>query len=41
MFYSADELSLVLEEIGFRDVSYKTIFAGMIGMHRAVKPAES
>jgi demethylmenaquinone methyltransferase/2-methoxy-6-polyprenyl-1,4-benzoquinol methylase len=41
MFYSADELSLVLEEIGFRNVSYKTIFAGMIGMHRAVKPAES
>ncbi|MDX1376718.1 MAG: class I SAM-dependent methyltransferase [Burkholderiales bacterium] len=39
MFYSADELSVVLEEVGFRDVSYKTIFAGMIGMHRAVKPA--
>lgn len=41
MFYSADELSIVLEEIGFRDVSYKKIFAGMIGMHRAVKPAAS
>ena len=39
MFYSANELSIVLEEAGFRDVSYKTLFAGMIGMHRAVKPA--
>ena len=39
MFYSADEFSIVLEEIGFHDVSYKTIFAGMLGMHRAVKPA--
>lgn len=38
MFYSADELSIVLEEIGFSEVSYKKIFAGMIGMHRAVKP---
>jgi len=41
MFYSADELSIVLEEIGFSDVSYKKIFAGMIGMHRAMKPAAS
>jgi demethylmenaquinone methyltransferase/2-methoxy-6-polyprenyl-1,4-benzoquinol methylase len=41
MFYSADELSIVLEEIGFSDVSYRKIFAGMIGMHRAVKPAAS
>jgi len=41
MFYSADELSIVLEEIGFRDVSYEKIFAGMIGMHRAAKPVAS
>jgi demethylmenaquinone methyltransferase / 2-methoxy-6-polyprenyl-1,4-benzoquinol methylase len=39
MFYSANELSGVLRELGFRDVSSKTLLAGMIGFHRAVKPA--
>jgi len=39
MFYSVEELSGVLEDTGFRDVSAKTIFAGMLGCHRAVKPA--
>ena len=38
MFYSAEELSLVLKELQFRDVSAKTMMAGMIGFHRAVKP---
>lgn len=38
MFYSAEELSQVLTELQFRDVSAKTIMAGMIGFHRAVKP---
>ena len=38
MFYSAEELSSVLVELGFRDVNYKTVFAGMLGFHRAVKP---
>lgn len=38
MFYSAEELSDVLEDIGFQDVTSKTIFAGMLGFHRAVRP---
>ena len=38
MFYSAQELSDMLEDVGFRDVSAKTVFAGMLGFHRAVKP---
>lgn len=39
MFYSADELSQVLRELGYRDVAAKTLLAGMIGLHRAAKPA--
>jgi len=39
MFYSADELTRVLESVGYRDVSCKTILAGAIGCHRAAKPA--
>jgi len=38
MFYSADELSAVLRELGYRDVAAKTLIAGMIGFHRAAKP---
>jgi SAM-dependent methyltransferase len=38
MFYSAEELSHVLEDIGFSDVTSKTIFAGMLGFHRSVRP---
>ncbi|MDD5176014.1 MAG: class I SAM-dependent methyltransferase [Sterolibacterium sp.] len=38
MFYSAEELSQVLRELSFRNVSAKSILAGMIGFHRAVKP---
>jgi len=38
MFYSVEELSQVLQESKFRDVSAKTIMFGMIGFHRAVKP---
>jgi demethylmenaquinone methyltransferase/2-methoxy-6-polyprenyl-1,4-benzoquinol methylase len=37
MFYSADELSTMLEDIGYRDVRARTILAGMIGFHRASK----
>lgn len=37
MFYSAEELSLILREIGYREVGAKTILAGMIGFHRATK----
>jgi demethylmenaquinone methyltransferase/2-methoxy-6-polyprenyl-1,4-benzoquinol methylase len=38
MFYSAEELSGVLREHGFADVTYKSVFLGMLGFHRAVKP---
>jgi demethylmenaquinone methyltransferase/2-methoxy-6-polyprenyl-1,4-benzoquinol methylase len=38
MFYSAQELSDMLEDIGFRDVTAHTVFGGMLGFHRAVKP---
>lgn len=37
MFYSAEELSGMLQEIGYHDVRAKTILAGMIGFHRATK----
>lgn len=39
MFYSAQELSDMLEDVGFCDVTHKTVFYGMLGFHRAVKPA--
>lgn len=38
MFYSADELSELLRGLGYRDVAAKSVFAGMIGCHRAAKP---
>ena len=38
MFYSANELSDVLEDLGYCNVSSRTVFAGMLGFHRAVKP---
>jgi len=41
MFYSLEELSGVLREHGFVDVTQKNIFLGMLGFHRAVKPSAS
>ena len=38
MFYSAQELNDMLEDVGFRDVTHKSVFYGMLGFHRAVKP---
>ena len=38
MFYSADELSDLMRELGYREVAAKSVFAGMIGCHRASKP---
>jgi len=38
MFYSPREFSDLLEDVGFRDVTAKTVFGGMLGFHRAVKP---
>lgn len=39
MFYSAEEFSDVLEDVGFRDVTATTVLTGMVGFHRAVKPS--
>jgi len=41
MFYSAEELSDMLEDAGYRDVTSKTVFYGMLGFHRAVKPHQA
>jgi demethylmenaquinone methyltransferase/2-methoxy-6-polyprenyl-1,4-benzoquinol methylase len=38
MFYSADELSTVLRELGYSDVGVKSIFGGMMAFHHAAKP---
>jgi len=38
LFYTAEELSIVLRELGFVQVSVDKVFHGMIGFHRAVKP---
>jgi demethylmenaquinone methyltransferase/2-methoxy-6-polyprenyl-1,4-benzoquinol methylase len=38
-FYSAEEMTAVLREHDFGDVSAKSILFGMVGFHRAVKPA--
>jgi demethylmenaquinone methyltransferase/2-methoxy-6-polyprenyl-1,4-benzoquinol methylase len=40
MFYSADELSDLLRELGFVRVSSKTLLGGLLGFHRAVKPGQ-
>jgi demethylmenaquinone methyltransferase/2-methoxy-6-polyprenyl-1,4-benzoquinol methylase len=37
MFYSADELSIVLQEVGFSDVRAKTVLAGTVAYHSAIK----
>jgi demethylmenaquinone methyltransferase/2-methoxy-6-polyprenyl-1,4-benzoquinol methylase len=37
MFYSAEELKTLLTELGYTDVTYKSVFGGMLGFHRAVK----
>lgn len=39
MFYSAEELSGMLRDVGYHDVRAKTILMGMIGFHRATKAA--
>ena len=40
MFYSAEELSGMLRDVGYDDVRAKTILAGMIGFHRATKAGD-
>ncbi|MCF8198181.1 MAG: class I SAM-dependent methyltransferase [Sulfuritalea sp.] len=39
LFYSAEELSILLREQGYVGVKVDTVFHGMLGFHRAAKPA--
>ncbi len=41
MFYSADEFSHLLRDVGFQNVSSKTLLYGMVGFHKAVKEEKS
>ena len=38
LFYTAEELSILLRELGYVEVTVDTVFHGMLGFHRAVKP---
>jgi len=38
LFYSAEEFSQMLRQMGFENISSKTLLSGMIGFHRAMKP---
>lgn len=40
MFYSADEFSVLLSDVGFERVTSETLLSGMIGYHKAMKPLE-
>ena len=40
-FYSADELTDLLRDVGFEPVASKTHLGGMIGNHRAIKPLDT
>lgn len=40
MFYSPEEFTELLQNVGFRDVTVSTVFFGMLGFHRAVKPRD-
>ena len=37
MFYSAGELSEMLEQLGYQDVTCKTILGGTVGFHKSMK----
>lgn len=39
-FYSADEFDQMLHQVGFRQVTHKTVFGGMLGFHKAMKPLD-
>ena len=41
MFYSADEISDLLRDVGFEEVSSQTLLVGMIGYHRGMKPLDT
>jgi len=40
VFYSVDELSELLRQIGFVDVQGKGMLGGTVGFHKAVVPTE-
>ncbi len=37
IFYTSDELTLILEEVGFRDIKVKSLMGGTVGFHKARK----
>jgi demethylmenaquinone methyltransferase/2-methoxy-6-polyprenyl-1,4-benzoquinol methylase len=37
MFYSADEFSNLLQEVGFTSVQHQSVFGGMVAFHKAKK----
>jgi demethylmenaquinone methyltransferase/2-methoxy-6-polyprenyl-1,4-benzoquinol methylase len=37
LFYSANEFSQLLRQVGFRQISSKTVLRGMVGFHKAEK----
>jgi hypothetical protein len=39
MFYSADEFSQLLRQVGYQEVSSKAFLGGMVGIHKAAKAA--
>ncbi len=39
LFYTAEDLSILLRELGFVEVRADKVFHGMIGFHRATKPS--
>jgi hypothetical protein len=41
MFYSADEISDMLVDVGFQQVSSRPLLAGTIGYHRAMKSLDA
>ena len=40
LFYSPAELSVVMRELGYADVTAHTVFFGMLGFHRGIKPRQ-
>ena len=38
MFYSAEEFSQLLHQLGYQEVKSKTLLSGMLGFHKATKP---
>lgn len=40
MFYSADEFSELLKQLGYTEITSKTILGGMLGFHKAIKRSD-